>query len=111
MKTLLVPCTVVCLLIFMGCQSQKKSIQSNSEFQKVQNEFFKDASRSPLKPKDLKAFNGLDFFPIDSSYVVKAQLSRTPNTPYFEMKTTTERVAKERVFGTLSFSINNQPCA
>ena len=31
-----------------------------------------------------------------------------PNTPYFEMKTTTNRVAKERVFGILSFTINGQ---
>jgi len=109
MKILLSGYMVGCLLIFMGCQSHNKSIQLNSEFQKAQNKFFKDASRSPLKSKDLKVFNGLDFFPIDSSFVLMAQLSRTPNTTYFEMKTTTERVAKERVFGVLSFIINNQP--
>ena len=94
------------MFIFLGCQSQKKSIKSNSEFQKAQNAFFKDASTSPLKSKDLKAFEGIDFFPIDSSFVVKAQLTRTPNSSYFEMKTTTERMSKERVFGTISFSIN-----
>tara|TARA_B110000483_G_C18172064_1_gene533647 strand:- start:827 stop:1438 length:612 start_codon:yes stop_codon:yes gene_type:complete len=95
-----------CVFIFLGCQSQKKSIKSNSEFQKAQNAFFKDASTSPLKSKDLKTFEGIDFFPIDSSFVVKAQLTRTPNSSYFEMKTTTERMSKERVFGTISFSIN-----
>ena len=95
-------------IVFMGCDSQKKTIKSQSEFQEEQNSFFKDASTSPLKSKDLKAFEGLDFFPIDSMFVVKAQLKRTPNTPYFEMKTTTNRVAKERVFGILSFTINGQ---
>jgi hypothetical protein len=94
------------VFIFLGCQSQKKSIKSNSEFQKAQNAFFKDASTSPLKSKDLKTFEGIDFFPIDSSFVVKAQLTRTPNSSYFEMKTTTERMSKERVFGTISFSVN-----
>lgn len=108
MKSLLLSCIVVYLIMFMGCQSQKKSIRSNSEFQKVQNEFFKDASTSPLKSKDLKTFEGLDFFPIDSSFIVKAKLFRTPNTTYFEMETTTERVAKERIYGILSFIINNQ---
>ena len=108
MKTLLTIGLALSGIIFMGCHSQKKSIKSQSEFQEEQNSFFKDASKSPLKSKDLKTFDGLDFFPIDSMFVVKAQLERTPNTPYFEMKTTTNRVAKERVFGVLSFTINGQ---
>ena len=99
------------LLIFMSCQSQKRPIKSKSEHQKQQNSFFKDASKSPLKPKDLKTFDGLDFFPIDSLFVVEAQLKRTPNTSYFDMKTTTDRVTKERVFGILSFMINNKSYA
>jgi uncharacterized protein (DUF1684 family) len=96
------------LLILMSCESQKHPIKSKSEHQKQQNNFFKDASKSPLKPKDLKSFEGLDFFPIDSLFVVEAQLKRTPNTPFFDMKTTTKRVTKERVFGVLSFTINNE---
>lgn len=108
MKTLLTIGLALSGIIFMGCHSQKKSIKSQSEFQEEQNSFFKDASKSPLKSKDLKAFEGLDFFPIDSMFVVKAQLKRTPNTPYFEMKTTTNRVTRERVFGVLSFTINGQ---
>lgn len=96
------------LLIFMSCQSQKRPIKSKSEHQKQQNSFFKDASKSPLKPKDLKTFDGLDFFPIDSLFVVEAHLKRTPNTSYFDMKTTTDRVTKERIFGILSFMINNK---
>jgi uncharacterized protein (DUF1684 family) len=99
---------VVVFLIFLGCQSKKRPIKSESEHQKQQNSFFKDASKSPLKPKDLKTFEGLEFFPIDSLFVVEAQLKRTPNTSFFDMKTTTDRVTKERVFGVLSFIINNE---
>jgi uncharacterized protein (DUF1684 family) len=95
--------------MFTACQTDKSYINSNSEYQKNQNDFFKDASRSPLKSKDLKDFKGLDFFSIDSSYIVKAKLFRTPNTSFFGMKTTTERITKERVFGILSFIIDNQP--
>lgn len=93
-------------MIIVGCQSQKKSIKSDSEFQTQQNSFFKDASKSPLKSKDLKSFEGLDFFPLDSLFVVEAQLMRTPDSSFFEMKTTTDRVTKERVFGILTFTIN-----
>jgi|TARA_Y100000385_G_scaffold249888_1_gene271605 hypothetical protein len=96
------------LLISLGCQSKKKPIKSNSQFEREQNSFFKDATTSPLKAKDLKAFQGLRFFPIDSSFIVKAQLFRTPDSPYFEMKTTTDLVLKERVYGILYFSINKQ---
>ena len=53
-------------------------------------------------------FEGLDFFPIDSLFVVESQLIRTPNSSFFEMKTTTDRVTKERVFGILKFTINNK---
>ena len=108
MKTNSIFYGVLILLIFIGCQSQKRPIKSQSEFQKQQNSFFKDASKSPLKSKDLKVFEGLDFFPIDSLLVVEAQLQRTPNTPFFDMKTTTKRVTRERVFGVLSFTINNE---
>ena len=108
-KKLISNCFIVFFLMFTACQTKKSHINSNSEYQKNQNEFFKDASKSPLKSKDLKDFKGLNFFSIDSSYMVKAKLFRTPNTSYFEMKTTTERITRERVFGVLSFSINNQP--
>tara|TARA_B100000768_G_scaffold181987_1_gene208069 strand:+ start:43558 stop:44169 length:612 start_codon:yes stop_codon:yes gene_type:complete len=108
MKTNSIFYSVLILLIFIGCQSQKRPIKSQSEFQRQQNSFFKDASKSPLKPKDLKVFEGLDFFPIDSLLVVEAQLQRTPNTPFFDMKTTTKRVTRERIFGVLSFTINNE---
>ncbi len=100
--------SVLILLFFYGCQTQKRPIKSQSEFQTQQNSFFKDASKSPLKPKDLKVFEGLEFFPIDSLFVVEAQLKRTPNSSFFEMKTTTKRVTKERVFGILSFTINKE---
>jgi uncharacterized protein (DUF1684 family) len=108
MKTNSIFFSAVAFLIFVGCQSQKKPLKAQSEFQTQQNSFVKDASKSPLKPKDLKVFEGLEFFPIDSLFVVEAQLKRTPNTSFFEMKTTTKRVTKERVFGILSFTINKE---
>ena len=59
MKTNSIFFSAVAFLIFVGCQSQKKPLKAQSEFQTQQNSFFKDASNSPLKPKDLKVFEGL----------------------------------------------------
>jgi len=111
MKSQHVFCIALIGIILMACNSPKKPLKFHSEFQAQQNSFFKDASTSPLKPKDLKVFEGLDFFPIDSLFVVKAQLLRTPDSAFFEMKTTTERVTKERVFGILTFTINEESYA
>lgn len=69
------------------------------------NEFFKDASISPLKEKDLKNFKELDFFDFDSSYVVKAKLIRTPDEKSFKMKTTTDRLPEYVKYGDVSFEL------
>lgn len=100
---------VIGLLLFnVSCTEKKVRMTYNSAFQKKMNEMFKDASKSPLKPNDLKTFSSLSFFPIDSSFVVKAKLTPTPNSEYFDMKTTTERVSKERVYCVLSFELLQQ---
>ncbi|WP_282044351.1 DUF1684 domain-containing protein [Winogradskyella flava] len=97
------------LLVFsLGCAQEKQMLNEETEFQRELNAEYKDASKSPLKPKDLKHFKGLDFFKFDSTYVVKAKLIRTPNSEWFEMKTTTDRKSKERVFGILTFQLKGE---
>tara|TARA_R110002049_G_scaffold308939_1_gene515018 strand:+ start:5821 stop:6384 length:564 start_codon:yes stop_codon:yes gene_type:complete len=92
----------------MGCKEKKRPIKGKTEFQRTLNAEYKDATTSPLKDKDRKDFEGLDFFKFDSTYVVKATLKRTPDTEFFEMKTTTDRVSKERVYGILSFTLKGK---
>ena len=87
---------------------KKKTIQGDTEFQRELNAEYKDATTSPLKDKDRKHFEGLEFFKFDSTYVVTATLERTPNTAYFNMKTTTDRIAKERVYGFLTFELKGK---
>lgn len=97
------------IMVFsLSCAQDKKVIIYETPFQQKMNDEFKDASTSPLKPKDLKAFEGLDFFPYDSTFVVKATLKRTPDTEWFDMKTTTDRLSKERVFGILTFDLKGK---
>jgi len=77
-------------------------------YQQKLNAQYKDASKSPLKKKDLKGFKGLDFFSVDSSYIITAKLERTPDSPYFEMATTDERKPYYREFGLLTFKLNGK---
>ncbi|WP_100616071.1 DUF1684 domain-containing protein [Confluentibacter citreus] len=98
--------SIICLT---GCAQDKRPIQGETEFQRELNAEYKDASKSPLKDKDRKKFEGLDFFKFDPMYVVNARLERTPDSKWFNMRTTTSRVSKERVYGILHFELKGKP--
>ncbi len=93
------------MIFYLSCVQGKQMHNEDTEWQRKQNAEFKDASKSPLKKKDLKNFKGLDFFKFDSTYIVDANLKRTPNSKWFNMKTTTDRVSKERIFGIITFEL------
>ena len=93
------------LLLILNCENKKRYDKSFTPFQKEMNEFFKDASISPLKEKDLKNFKGLDFFAFDSSYVVNAALTRTPEEKSFKMKTTTDMLPEYIKYGIVKFDL------
>jgi len=95
----------ILVLFTFGCTENKKMIKGETPFQRKMNAEFKDASKSPLKSKDLKIFEGLDFFSYDSTYVVTATLKRTPDSKWFNMKTSTDRLSKERILGVLTFEL------
>ncbi|MGB0981290.1 MAG: DUF1684 domain-containing protein [Winogradskyella sp.] len=92
----------------LNCAKEKTKIAGETKFQKAINAEYKDASTSPLKAKDLKRFKGLDFFELDSTYVTTATLKRMPNSEWFSMKTTTNRVSQERIFGILTFQLKGK---
>jgi hypothetical protein len=92
--------------LMLSCTQNKRAILGNTDFQKEMNAKFKDATTSPLTAADRKEFRGLDFFDYDSTYLVTAKLKLTPDTEFFNMKTTTSRLAKERVFGIVTFEIS-----
>ncbi len=79
-----------------------------TEYQQKLNANYKDASKSPLKKRDLKKFKGLDFFPVDSTFIVTAKLIRTENAPTFEMATTTDRKPLYKEFGKLNFKLKGK---
>ena len=100
---------VAFLSLFISCNSQdKRPLIGETEYQQKLNAVFKDASKSPLKNKDLKSFKGLDFFPVDSSYIIIASIEKTPETPFLGMATNTEEKSYYRKFGILTFTLKEK---
>ena len=100
---------ILFLLVFtVSCAQEKRPVKGETAFQRELNADFKDATKSPLKDKDRKNFNGLDFFKFDSMYVVKAQFKRTPHEKPFKMKTTTDRLPVYVKYGELEFQIKGE---
>lgn len=96
-------CSFLFFIALTSCGQNKEPLLGETDWQREQNADFKDASKSPLKAKDRKNFKTLDFFPADSSAIVKATLKRTPDSDWFLMQTTTDRVSNERVYGIVTF--------
>src|SRR5690606_2586298 len=96
------------LISFTSCGQGKRPIVGDTEFQRKLNVEFKDASKSPLKDKDRKNFKGLDFFTIDSSYVVTATFKKLEGEQPFQMKTTTDRLPVYVKYGLISFELKGQ---
>ena len=100
---------ILIVAVITSCNSSKKRpIIGDSDYQIKQNAIFKDASKSPLKKKDLKNFKGLDFFPIDSSFIVEANLELTPEAQIFKMATTTDRKPEYKQYGILTFDLKGK---
>ena len=96
-------------LMIMACNSKdKRPLIGETKYQQELNASYKDASKSPLKTKDLKNFKGLDFFKIDSTFIVTAKLTKIVNAPTFEMATTTDRKPLYKEYGILNFTLNEK---
>tara|TARA_R110001606_G_scaffold55599_3_gene135324 strand:- start:3099 stop:3713 length:615 start_codon:yes stop_codon:yes gene_type:complete len=99
------------LIVILACNSQdKRPLLGETEYQQELNASYKDASKSPLKTKDLKNFKGLDFFPVDSSFIVIAKLTKIENAPTFEMATTSDRKPLYKEYGILNFTLKGKEC-
>ena len=120
MKHLLLILVLCCLVL--ACRQEKRyhgkdevpvagvsqGVQDILAYQKAQNEEFKDPETSPLPDRYRKNFTGLDFFPADENYVVKAYLERTPDAEPFMMPSTTDEKSWEVVYGIAKFELNGE---
>ncbi|WP_026777041.1 DUF1684 domain-containing protein [Polaribacter sp. Hel_I_88] len=97
------------LSLIISCNSNdKRPIMGETEYQQHLNANFKDATTSPLKKKDLKNFKGLDFFPVDSTFIVVSKFTKIENSPIFKMPTNTGREPFYKEYGVLNFTIKGE---
>lgn len=85
-----------------------EAIKEIKLYQLEQNILFQTKGKSPLKEVERKYFKDLAFFDINLSFRVEATLKKTPSTSFFQMKTTTDRLSDERVYGVLSFVLKGK---
>lgn len=95
-------------IFLWGCAQNKQTIQGETEFQRNLNSEFKDASKSPLKDKDRRNFTGIDFFKVDSTFVVQATLTKSTDEKSFQMKTTTDRLPEYIKYGEITFDLKGE---
>ena len=94
-----------CTIIF----AQDETIISESKAAQIElNEEFSNPETTILEPKDFKKFKGLEFYPIDSKFIVEAKFVRTPNEKPFLMPTTTARTPEYVKYGEAHFSMDGK---
>ena len=98
----------VLALTLLSCNPEQGMEEARS-FQDKINLEFADERSSPLTAEDLESFEGLDFFPIDSKYRIRAKLELVENGRTFTMKTTTDRLPIYKLYGIAHFEIQGEP--
>jgi len=103
--------TVLSLLLLACAKPQADPVEEALAFQKELNTQFADSEESPLTEEDWLSFESLEFFPIDTSYRVRARLEfHTDNKP-FAMQTTTDRLPIYKRYATARFLLNGKECS
>ena len=109
MKICVFSVSVLLLSLCYSCRSIKTLPNERlTPWQISENDRFRNTDSSPLTIEDREEFTGLEFFPYDNSFKVKAALERTPDAPLFEMTTTTSRRPKYRQYGILRFQLQGE---
>lgn len=96
------------LALTMPAQAQSDYEAELTAYRDSVNTAFADPETSILSEEDRKQFEGLPYFPVDTTYRVEARFERISNGEVFEMKTTTDRLPKYRPYGTLYFTLNGK---
>ena len=99
------------LIFFLLCSNLTFSQHNEKEvlkYQKELNESYLNPESSPLKEDELKDFKGLNFYPYNEKFVVKATLEKLENQPVFKMPTSGTNKPDYKRYGILHFTIDNK---
>ncbi len=89
-------------------QDKSELLKTAIESQEKLNKEFADSTSSPLTKEDLAHFKQLDFYPVSESYIVEAKFEKIRKGRVFEMKTSTDRLPKYKMYGLLRFKLEGK---
>lgn len=104
---------IICLAIgTSGCSGTKKQGPTKEmnvqEERAAKNEEFRDPESSPLPGLEaIAGFKGLEYFPIDSQYVVTASVAYTPDVKPFKMASTKNHENAYKQYAILHFALKD----
>lgn len=105
--------TSTLLLLILSVASIAQTVDINDRIREAlwaQEELdssYASEGHSPLTPQDLEDFTGLPFYPVDTNFMIFAKVIVTPDSPVFEMPTTTSRMPKYRQYALLEFTFGD----
>lgn len=100
--------TIILLLLSCTGPFDEAYVETMETYRQNINEEFADSTQSPLTKDGLAHFNGLDFFPADIDYFIKARFVLNPDPEAFEMTTTTDRRPIYVKYGEAHFELNGE---
>lgn len=99
----------ICLITFQLGIAQTYNTVLQHERDSI-NQVFADEETSILLAGDIKDFEGLNYFPIDVKWKVKARFEVIENVAVFEMPTSTDRKPEYKPYGKLKFTAEGVDC-
>jgi uncharacterized protein len=100
--------SLLVLSFSLAAQDETASRAAIQKFQDDLNAEYKNPKTSPLEGKALKKFNGHDFFPVDLTYRVEAQLIVTQAEPFFKLMTSNNQPRDYRQYGLINFTLKGK---
>ncbi len=96
------------LLPVVSFAQHDSAIREIEQYRMEQEAKFRDAKESPLDKKARKKFRGLNYYPVNLDYRVKAKFVKTQNPVLFKMKTTTARMPEYQKYGEVHFKLEGR---
>jgi uncharacterized protein (DUF1684 family) len=100
------------LLVLLSAACTPKEVPYAEEiaaWRAEKDAFMQGSSRSPVPREQRAAFQPLNYFPVDESYRVPAELALVPSTEIIEMDTSDGKKRRMRRIGRLEFMLKGQP--
>lgn len=107
-RILILPLLIVQLQGYSQSSSEATSYEKDILKQREEKNEELKQEKSPLTDEDKPDFKGLNYYPPDINYKVKATLTRFDNPFHFKMKTTTDRLPEYSLYGKIEFTLQGR---